>query len=661
MSRIIKLSKYSLFAFVGIFLLVMLLYGALELTSKPKFCSSCHYMEPYVEAWETSNHSNVTCTDCHFPPGFKSKIHGKLTAASMVVNYFTGVYKKSKPWAEIDDASCLRSGCHAEHQLNEDVIFKQNIHFNHNSHLNNLRRNKKLRCTSCHSQIVQGEHMTVTESTCFLCHFKDQDESLPMNDCVWCHSVPVAENNLVPDYDHIFIVDNNIDCKSCHGKMVVGDGAVLESRCNTCHADIGKIKQMSDDEFIHKMHITDHKVECENCHLPIQHKSIARTKDIFPECQGCHNTPHQAQLDLFSGTGGKNVTNHPSSMFTAGLNCQACHIYHISEFGITGKTLASGESCEKCHGKGYARLYQQWEDSMEEKLNLVKLGLEKINDEIEINNNVNRSKIIISNLLEDARYNYQIVSTGNVVHNVAYSDELLFQSYNNLNNILQLLKSDTVLPSLELYNTISPSACENCHYGQEGIEVEAYGINFSHNIHIEKNRLQCTNCHSNINRHGDTVMKRSQCQDCHHSQRETDCVTCHQVQTHIYDGTIEISEAVLPDIMFESDVECEDCHKDDNEVISRAQARNCNNCHDDEYDDLVEEWQAQTKTKISAIKNSLLNLDYDAIDEESRQKIDIVLYGIEKIETDKSMGVHNIELITDLLNRYQNIVGKILN
>jgi len=660
MSRLVKLSKYSLFAFVSIFLLVMLLYGALELTSKPNFCSSCHYMEPYVEAWETSNHSGVTCTDCHFPPGFKSKIQGKLTAASMVVNYFTGVYKKSKPWAEIDDASCLRSGCHAEQQLNEDVMFKQNIHFNHNSHLNNLRRNKKLRCTSCHSQIVQGEHMTVTESTCFLCHFKDQDESLPMNDCTWCHSVPVAENDIVPEYDHNFVLNIDIDCNSCHGEMVVGDGAVLESRCNTCHADIGKISQMSDGEFMHKMHITDHKVECENCHLPIQHKSIARTKDIFPACQGCHNTPHQAQIDLFTGTGGKKVTNHPSSMFTAGLNCQACHIYHISEFGISGKTLAKGESCEKCHGKGYARLYEQWEVSMQDKLNLVETGLDKINAEIKFKNVADQSMLIISDLFEDALYNFQIVNTGNVVHNVAYSDELLFQSYNNLNKILQLIDSGTVLPSLELYNSVSPSACENCHYGQEGIEVESYGINFSHNIHSEKNQLQCTICHSNLNRHGDTVMKRSQCLDCHHSQEETDCEKCHQIQTHIYDGTIEISKSILPDIMFESDVECEDCHKNDYQIISSAQARNCSNCHAEEYDDLIEEWQEITETKIAAIKKSLLTLDYDNIDGESRQKIDIVLYGIEKIETDKSKGVHNIELITDLLNQYQNIIGKIL-
>lgn len=661
MSRIGKYTKIALVSLVSIILLLMLLYGAVELTSKPNFCSSCHYMEPYVEAWETSTHSNVTCTDCHFPPGIKSKLKGKLTAASMVVNYFTGVYKKSKPWAEIDDASCLRSGCHVQQQLNKDVVFKEGIHFNHDSHLNNLRRNKKLRCTSCHSQIVQGEHMTVTETTCFLCHFKDQPENTPINDCTWCHKAPVAENGSVPDYDHRFEVDNNIDCKKCHGKMVVGDGAVLENRCSTCHAEVGKIERISDGEFIHKMHVTDNKVECENCHMPIQHKSIARTKDVFPECQGCHSTPHQAQIDLFLGTGGKNVKSHPSPMFTKGLNCQACHIYHVSEFGITGNTLATGKSCEKCHGEGYARLYRQWEKTMKEKSSLVERGLSTVSNLL----NNNKEQIVKDNkateLFEEARYNYEIVNTGNVVHNVAYSDELLFQSYNNLNNILQIINSDTVLPSLELYNSAIPSDCQNCHYGQEGIEVEAYGVTFSHNIHIEKNRLPCTNCHSNVNRHGETVIKRSQCLDCHHSQKETNCEKCHQTQSKIYDGTIEISGGVLPDIMFEADVECKDCHEDDDQIISSVQAMNCSNCHDDEYDDFVQEWQERTKTKISAIKNSLSNLDYENIDEINRQEIDSVLSGIKKIETDKSMGVHNIELITDLLNQYQNIIGKILN
>ena len=37
-----------------------------------------------------------------------------------------------------------------------------------------MTRGIKLRCTSCHSQIVQGQHMAVTATTCFLCHFKNQ-------------------------------------------------------------------------------------------------------------------------------------------------------------------------------------------------------------------------------------------------------------------------------------------------------------------------------------------------------------------------------------------------------------------------------------------------------------------------------------------------------
>ena len=64
------------------------------------------------------------------------------------------------------------SGCHETRLLQGKVKFKR-FYFDHKPHLTELRRGKKLRCTSCHSQIVQGDHMKVTESTCFLCHFKE--------------------------------------------------------------------------------------------------------------------------------------------------------------------------------------------------------------------------------------------------------------------------------------------------------------------------------------------------------------------------------------------------------------------------------------------------------------------------------------------------------
>ena len=654
MSRIGKIAKISLVSSASIVLLLALLWGAAELTSRPNFCSSCHFMQPYVEDWKTSSHSDVTCTKCHFPPGFKSKVKGKFTAASMVVNYFTGVYKKSKPLAEIEDASCLRSGCHAEQQLNKDVIFKQDIHFNHNSHLNNLKRNKKLRCTSCHSQIVQGEHMTVTESTCFLCHFKNVDDDKSMNDCTWCHIAPVASGNSQVKYDHSFVNAQKIECTNCHGGMVIGTGDVLEGRCSSCHAEKGKLEKISDPEFIHKMHVTDHKVECENCHIPIQHKSIARTADIFPDCQECHETPHRAQFDLFSGTGGKNVVNHPNPMFTAGLNCKACHIYHESEFGISGKTRATGKSCEKCHGQGYARLYQQWEDNMKEKLSLVKLGLDQINS---------FGKMSSSNtkLLKDATYNYQLVETGNVVHNVAYSDQLLLDAYGNLKKVLKSVGSDLSLPPFQLYNTAKPSKCQNCHYGQENKKVEAFGILFDHETHIQKNKLECLSCHSHKTSHGETTVTRDACLTCHHSQEETNCVKCHQIQAHLYDGTIEISDTILPDVMFEAEIDCNNCHEDDEEKISAEQGKNCSNCHESNYDELVRKWQNNTETMIFEIKQNLNNLVYYDLGKANRQKVDSIRNGIEKIENDKSLGVHNIELVSGLLDKYKDLISKISN
>ena len=65
------------------------------------------------------------------------------------------------PWAEVDDKSCLRSGCHTKRVLLGKEVYK-GILFDHQPHLTELRRGKHLRCTSCHSQIVQGSHITVT-------------------------------------------------------------------------------------------------------------------------------------------------------------------------------------------------------------------------------------------------------------------------------------------------------------------------------------------------------------------------------------------------------------------------------------------------------------------------------------------------------------------
>ncbi|NOZ74767.1 MAG: hypothetical protein GXO90_05235 [FCB group bacterium] len=647
-----RLQKYAILGVAGIIILAIVLVGTIEVTSSPKFCTTCHYMEPYVNAWKASSHSNVTCTDCHFPPGIKNKVKGKFTALAMVANYMTGVYKKSKPWAEIDDSSCLREGCHVERILSGKIAFKEGIVFDHEPHLTKLRRNKKLRCTSCHSQIVQGEHISVTETTCFLCHFKKSKLSKPINGCTTCHPAPVpTEEKPEVKYDHTYVIQQSITCQKCHGKMQVGDGAVPLERCSACHAEVEKIEQYKNVEFIHKNHVTDHKVECQNCHLSIQHKSIARTSDIVPACRGCHDAEHIEQLTLFTGRDSHEDYQMPNPMFEAGLNCQACHIFHelTSSSRFDKVTVAKGESCERCHGKGYAKLYERWESIMKEKLDLVGSCIDQVKKVIE-NPGLSQSiKDQIKEPLERAEYNYELVNHGNVVHNVAFSDRLLVEASDQLHSVTKVLNVEECAPDLTVYSARVPSECVNCHYGQEKVIVNAFGITFSHDIHINTNKLPCTKCHSNRKSHGETIITRAECLNCHHTQEKVSCEYCHQTQAGFYQGTLDLTGEAEPDYMAQGDVDCLGCHSgEEDDPVIRPTGETCTNCHDDEYGEYLTEWQTEVAGNMKRLEQ-MIETNSKSLPADQLKSIQD---GLESIRSDGSRGAHNNDEIRSALNQY---------
>jgi hypothetical protein len=183
---------FKFLGFLGVLFLIFSV-GMFEFSTSPYFCASCHIMAPYYKAWKTSKHNHVPCVDCHYPPDVRDKMILKFQALSQVAKYVTRTYS-SKPYAEISDESCLRKGCHETRLLQGVVTFKRGIRFDHTPHLTDMKRGKKLRCTSCHSQIVVGNHMEVTESTCFLCHFRGAVEGrniTPIGGCgEKCHKSP---------------------------------------------------------------------------------------------------------------------------------------------------------------------------------------------------------------------------------------------------------------------------------------------------------------------------------------------------------------------------------------------------------------------------------------------------------------------------------------
>jgi nitrate/TMAO reductase-like tetraheme cytochrome c subunit len=251
------------------------LAGLWQISTSPLLCNTCHIMKPYVEAWRTSKHNTVTCVQCHYPPGFRDTVWVKYQALSQVVKWATQTYS-SKPFAEIEDASCLRSGCHERRLLQGKVVYKRDIIFDHRPHLEEVRRGRQLRCTSCHSQIVIGTHIEVTESTCFLCHFKGMKtgrELTPIAGCPGCHQPPKGDIMVGSlRFNHAEIMRRGVACQKCHLNVVQGEGEAPRERCFTCHNQPEKLQRYPDTPFIHDFHVAGHNIECARCHTEIRHR-----------------------------------------------------------------------------------------------------------------------------------------------------------------------------------------------------------------------------------------------------------------------------------------------------------------------------------------------------------------------------------------------------
>jgi len=266
-----KRKKRLVAALTALGILFILFVASVQLTSTSGFCKVCHYMKPFYQSWKTSSHSHIECSTCHYAPGLRSKLRAKIEGLVQVARYWSKLYLKGKPWAEIPDESCLRPGCHDKRLLEGQVKFNKVV-FDHTVHFADLKRGKTLRCTTCHSQIVQGDHMTVTESSCFICHFKKSELNPQADKCSLCHK----QTELVPPalsrFNHTVVFEKDFSCDKCHSQVVMGDGAVPRENCYKCHFERARLDQYENTNLIPTKHITTRKIECTQCHLAIKHK-----------------------------------------------------------------------------------------------------------------------------------------------------------------------------------------------------------------------------------------------------------------------------------------------------------------------------------------------------------------------------------------------------
>ncbi len=499
-----------------------------EFSTSPQFCRSCHIMEPYYKSWEASKHNKVSCVDCHYPPsGPSTYLWKKFQAMSQVVKYVTRTYS-SRPFAEVDDSACLREGCHSERLVEGKLTFGRGIKFDHRPHLTEPRRGRKLRCVSCHSQIMVGKHLEVTLDTCYLCHFKGMKGARklePIGGCISCHELPKKEfaiGNI--KYKHKdFVTKHGIECQSCHLDVIQGDGAAPKEKCYSCHNQPERLERYSDIPFIHENHITKHSIACFHCHTQMTHsvKTVSGSPKL--DCAMCHADMHSGQKEMYEGKGGKGVPEMPSPMNLANVDCLGCHIIEEkdeeeSKLMFAGKTFRASEAgCIKCHGEKYAGLVAGWKEELSLAINAIEPRIKEARSILSHTSSDAPNLPFLKNLYDGALYNYDFVRLSTGIHNIYYSARLLESVNSELDKFSK--ESNKTLPVTAKASLLDGSYCTTLCHAKLDVkipeEVKYKGKDMPHSMHIDEVGA-CVKCHE-IGRHKEMPLKEdlSICNTCH--------------------------------------------------------------------------------------------------------------------------------------------------
>jgi hypothetical protein len=257
---------------------------------KPAVCGACHFIKPFYNKWERSTHKMVPCLKCHE--------YGPLNALSGQLRYIVGTYNP-RPLTNVPDSNCLQSGCHEKRLIESKVnIAKWNIVFDHKPHFTQHRRGINLHCRSCHSDIVQGEHMKVSINVCFLCHLNVRDNQEHKKRCTVCHSTlkrNVTYRGIA--FEHLKPMEKGYLCISCHISVKIQEGAfVPKEKCFFCHVD--KAEHYRDTGFVHQEHVTKKQIDCFFCHQFLEHGNVRMEKNMERIIRGKHRPEKGPNINL---------------------------------------------------------------------------------------------------------------------------------------------------------------------------------------------------------------------------------------------------------------------------------------------------------------------------------------------------------------------------
>jgi nitrate/TMAO reductase-like tetraheme cytochrome c subunit len=111
-------------------------------TDQSKFCKTCHTMQPFYQAWQTGDHFDVQCIQCHVDPGYQARFLHKVVALQEGWIQLVSHPKFPNYNADVTNARCLK--CHKD--LPKSIGSTSKF-----SHADHIKRN--VRCAICHPTV----------------------------------------------------------------------------------------------------------------------------------------------------------------------------------------------------------------------------------------------------------------------------------------------------------------------------------------------------------------------------------------------------------------------------------------------------------------------------------------------------------------------------
>jgi nitrate/TMAO reductase-like tetraheme cytochrome c subunit len=258
-----KLLFASLFAVIA---MMGMMYGAIELTSVPSFCKSCHEMAPEHVTFEASAHSEIKCTQCHVEPGLGNELVHKVESLKEVYYHIVGPPDPIPQTVPVMNVNCEQ--CHSKNRL---VTATGDLVVNHKGHIK-----EGIPCITCHAGVV---HAKVVERG--LNKSDDLAKWTPevadkliserytrpnMGTCIDCHDL--VNQGKKPWEDIAYSLP---DVEVSHGGEKEHEDGEKEAKAADAHREVSKTKTQDIILQAIGQQKTDVKLsmECKTCHLEV--------------------------------------------------------------------------------------------------------------------------------------------------------------------------------------------------------------------------------------------------------------------------------------------------------------------------------------------------------------------------------------------------------